>query len=202
MVAARVRETLSAHDDLVAGFNVFLPEVRSAFGGDATRRDAGDAMRTVEGITMRSWRARTRASSARTGVIRCIHYRARTDRSRVLSATRSQDARGGPGATASTARRRGGTAAKKQPRGRGRPRGSTKAAAAAAAATTGRGDDDGDDDRAVYDRREVRSKATRHRSRVRFDRYRTIDRSVTGGSRCVATVRERSMCPSRRRIAI
>jgi hypothetical protein len=129
---------------------------------------------------MRSWCARTRASSARTGVIRCMHCIAHALTARACFPTRSQDARsdarGGLGATASSARRRGGAA--KTPRGRGRPRGSTKAAAAAA---TGRGDDGDDDDRAVYDRREVRSKATRHRSRVRFDRYRTIDRSVTGG---------------------
>jgi len=97
--------------------------------------------------------------------------------------TRSQGARigarGGLGATASTARRRGGGAARTtgsaKPRERGRPRGSTTAAAAMRR-------DAGDDDRARVDRREVRSKAMRYRSRVRFNRYRSIDRSVTGFS--------------------
>ena len=121
--------------------------------------------------------------------------------------TRSQGARigarGGLGATASTARRRGGGAARTtgsaKPRERGRPRGSTTAAAAMRR-------DAGDDDRARVDRREVRSKAMRYRSRVRFNRYRSIDRSVTGFSSGrrgpFMNVHERSMCPSRRRIAI
>lgn len=125
---------------------------------------------------MRGVRERARCRRESSSFVSFIHPLT----ARASFPTRSQDARidarGGLGATASAARRRGGaaTTGSGKSRGRGRPRGSTTVAAAM------RRDAGDDDDRARVDRREVRSKAMRHRSRGRFDRYRLIDRSVTG----------------------
>ena len=171
-------------------------------GDDATR--AMRVMRRmrarwVEEITMHAWCARTRALSPRIVVICFIH--SSTDRSRVFSH-----------AFAGCAHRRA-RWARRDGVGRAttRRRGDDGVREIARTWTSARIDDGGGGD-APRRRRRRRPRAGRSTrgafesdasSIARVIRSISIDRSIGHGfSLGVATVHERSMCPSRRRIAI